>query len=117
MGVQEYERGFLLSEVPLGTGFLDIRRMVKTLRAARPGIPINLEMISRDPLEIPCLTEKYWATFEDLSGRHLVRSLTMVRTHAAKQPLPRVSGLSPAEKLEVEDDNVRRCFAYARAEF
>jgi sugar phosphate isomerase/epimerase len=117
MGAQEYERGFLLSEVPLGTGFLDIRRMVKTLRAARPGVPINLEMITRDPLEIPCLTEKYWATFEDLSGRHLARSLTMVRTHAARQPLPRVSGLTPAEKLKVEDDNVRRCFAYARAEF
>jgi sugar phosphate isomerase/epimerase len=116
MAVQEYGRGFLLSEVPLGTGFLDIRGMVKTLRAARPGIPLNLEMITRDPLEIPCLTEKYWATFEDLPGRNLARSLLMVRTHAARDPLPRVNGLSLAEKLKVEDDNIRRCFAYARAE-
>jgi sugar phosphate isomerase/epimerase len=114
MAVQEYDRGFLLSEVPLGTGFLDIRRIVRTLRAARPEIHLNLEMITRDPLEIPCLTENYWATFEDLPGRHLARSLTMVRTHAARQPLPRISGLTLEEKLKVEDENVRRCFAYAR---
>jgi sugar phosphate isomerase/epimerase len=116
MGVQEYARGFLLSEVPLGTGFLDIRRMVKALRAARPEIRLNLEMITRDPLEIPCLTEKYWATFEDLPGRHLAHSLTMVRAHAAPQPLPRVSDLPPDGKLKVEDENVRRSFAFAQAE-
>ena len=116
MAVQEYEQGFLLAEVPLGEGFLDLRRIVRTLRAARPEIRLNLEMITRDPLEIPCLTEKYWATFADLPGRHLARSLAMVRAHAAKRPLPRVSGLSPDAKLKAEDDNVRRCFAFARAE-
>jgi sugar phosphate isomerase/epimerase len=116
MAVQEYDKGFLLSEVPLGTGFLDLRRIVRTLRAARPEIRLNLEMITRDPLEIPCLTEKYWATFEDLPGRHLARSLTLVRAHAAQRPLPRISGLTLEAKLQVEDDHVRRSFAFARAE-
>jgi hypothetical protein len=73
-------------------------------------------MITRDPLEVPCLTEKYWATFTDLPGRHLARSLAMVRAHAAKRPLPRISGLTADAKLKAEDDNVRRSFAYARAE-
>jgi sugar phosphate isomerase/epimerase len=116
MGVQEYERGFLLSEVPLGTGFLDLRRIVRILRAARPEIRLNLEMITRDPLEVPCLTDKYWATFADLPGRHLARALSMVRAHAAKQPLPRVGGLGLDDKLRAEEENVRRCFAFARAE-
>jgi sugar phosphate isomerase/epimerase len=116
MAVQEYAKGFLLAEVPLGEGFLDLRRIVRTLRKARPEIPLNLEMITRDPLEIPCLTENYWATFADLSGRHLARSLTMVRDHVARQPLRRISGLSLEAKLEAEEDNVRRSFAFARAE-
>src|SRR5262249_52043438 len=32
MGVREYADGFLLSEVPLGTGFLDLKRIIQTLR-------------------------------------------------------------------------------------
>src|SRR6266849_1282128 len=32
MAVQEYEDGFLLSEVPLGDGFLDLPKMIATLR-------------------------------------------------------------------------------------
>jgi sugar phosphate isomerase/epimerase len=116
MAVQEYDKGFLLAEVPLGEGFLDLRRIVRTLRAARPEIRLNLEMITRDPLEVPCLTEKYWATFENLPGRHLARSLTMVRQHAARQPLPRISDLSLEAKLQAEEDNVRRSLAFARAE-
>ena len=100
MAVQEYEQGFLLAEVPLGEGFLDLRRIVRTLRAARPEIRLNLEMITRDPLEIPCLTEKYWATFADLSGRHLARSLAMVRAHAAKRPLPRDERADPRREAQ-----------------
>ena len=108
--------GFLIAEVPLGTGFLDLPTMVATVRRARPEIHLNLEMITRDPLEVPCLTENYWATFADLSGRHLARSLTMVRDHAARQPLRRISGLSLEAQLQAEEDNVRRSFAFARAE-
>ena len=64
-------------------------------------------MMTRDPLEVPCLTEKYWATFEDLPGIHLARTLTTVREHASKHPLPRVGSLALDERLKVEEDNVR----------
>jgi sugar phosphate isomerase/epimerase len=116
MAVEESGRGFRLAEVPLGTGFLDLGRIARTLRAAHPEIRLNLEMITRDPLEVPCLSEGYWATFADLPGRHLARTLRLVRAHAAKDPLPRVSGLTPEARLKLEDDNVRRCLAFARAE-
>src|SRR5207237_7029641 len=62
MGVQESADGFLLAEVPLGAGYLDLPEVVRVLRAARPAVRLNLEMITRDPLRVPCLTEKYWAT-------------------------------------------------------
>jgi sugar phosphate isomerase/epimerase len=114
MAVQEYEDGFLLSEVPFGEGFLDLPRMVRVLQSARPDIRFNIEMITRDPLKIPCLTDKYWATFENLSGRHLASTLRMVRAQASKTSLPKVSGLKPAERIKIEDENVRRCLAYGR---
>jgi sugar phosphate isomerase/epimerase len=114
MGVEEYAEGFLLSEVPLSSGFLDLPKMIEILRRARPEIHFNLEMITRDPLKIPCITQKYWATFASLSGRYLADTLRMVRAHATKKPLPRVSGLSREERLRIEDENVRRSLRYAR---
>jgi 3-oxoisoapionate decarboxylase len=114
MGVEEYADGFLLAEVPLGEGFLDVPKMIDILRRARPEIHFNLEMMTRDPLKIPCLTKKYWATFANLPGQNLAQTLRLVRTHAAKKGLPRISGLTMEQRLEREDDNVRRSVSYAR---
>lgn len=116
MAVQEYERGFLLSEVPLGQGLLDLPRMIATLRKTRPDVQFSLEMITRDPLEIPCLTDRYWATFETLPGRSLARTLALVRANRSLEPLPRTSGLTDQQRLRAEDDNVRRSLAYAAEE-
>ena len=38
MAVEEYDRGFLLSEVPLGEGFLDLAKMIETLRRHQAGL-------------------------------------------------------------------------------
>lgn len=114
MAVEEYEDGFLLAEVPLGKGFLDLPRIVSTLRKARPNIKFNLEMITRDPLKIPCLTPGYWPTFDGPMGWPLARTLKMVRAHASKTPLPRVSQLTDEARVKLEDDNVRESLKYAR---
>ncbi|HEY7311297.1 MAG TPA: TIM barrel protein [Gemmataceae bacterium] len=111
MAVAEHDEGFLLAEVPLGEGFLDLPKMIVLLRAARPAIRFNLEMITRDPLRVPCLTDKYWAT-ATASGRDLARTLTMVRKR--KQTLPRISGHERKEQLAIEEENVRKSLSYAR---
>ena len=97
MGVEEYARGFLLAEVPLGTGVLDLPRVVRALRAARPEVRFNLEMITRDPLEVPCLGDRYWATFPDLPARHLARGLAFVR----RTPRRRRSRGSPGSRPKI----------------
>jgi sugar phosphate isomerase/epimerase len=114
LGVEEYADGFLMAEVPLGTGFVDLGRVVEVLRRAKAAPRLNLEMITRDPLKIPCLTGKYWATLEHVPGRRLAEVLALVRKHAAKKPLPRVSGLSREERVRREDENVRACLRHAR---
>jgi sugar phosphate isomerase/epimerase len=118
MAVAPYEDGFLLSEVPLGEGILNLREMVEVLRKRDPAMPFDLEMITRDPLKIPVFTEKYWVTFDDtvspFPARDLARILNLVRTRGSKTPLPRTTGLAPEQQLKLEDDNVSRSIAYFR---
>jgi 3-oxoisoapionate decarboxylase len=116
MAVEPYEDGFLLSEVPLGEGFLDIKGMAASLRNKDPNMPFDLEMITRDPLKIPVFTDKYWVTFDDsyspLPGRDLARVLEIV--HKNKNPLPRLMGMTPEAQLKLEDDNILKSINYAR---
>jgi sugar phosphate isomerase/epimerase len=115
MSVAPDDDGFLLSEVVLGDGLLDLRRIVRTIRSARPRTNLTLEMITRNPLRVPCLTAKYWATFPDRSGYVLARTLTMVRRNAGK-PLPRVDGLPREALAGLEEENVRKCLAKPQLE-
>jgi sugar phosphate isomerase/epimerase len=114
MAVQPYEDGFLLSEVPLGSGILDLPKIVATVRKARPAASFMLEMITRDPLKVPCLTEKYWAPFPGRNGAYLARTLKLVRDRASKTPLPVVSGKPREERMKLEEENVKLCLRYAR---
>jgi sugar phosphate isomerase/epimerase len=116
MGVEESADGFLLSEVPLGDGYLDLKGIVGVLKKARPEVRFSLEMITRDPLKVPCLSDGYWATFADVPGRDLARTIRTVRERAGKEPLPRIGKLPPAEQLAAEDRNVGRSLAYAGKE-
>jgi sugar phosphate isomerase/epimerase len=114
MGVENDPDGFLLSEVALGKGALDLPRVVETIRKARPRANFNLEMITRDPLKIPCLTDAYWETFPERNGRYLARTVRWVRENRSREPLPRVSRLDAASRLEAEEENVRESLAFAR---
>jgi sugar phosphate isomerase/epimerase len=114
MAVAEYDDGFLLSEVPLGDGFLDLPRIVATVQKARPEARFNLEMITRDPLRVPCLTAKYWETLGDIRAQQLADTLARVRRQKLPRPLPQVSQLSHSDQLEVEQTNIERSLEYAR---
>src|SRR5205823_9073914 len=118
MAVQPYEDGFLLSEVPLGEGIIDLPKWVQTLRAKNPAMPFDLETITRDPLKIPIFTQKYWATFDDtyspLPGRDLARVLEIVHKNKPKIPLPRLTGMSPEAQLKLEDEFIQKSIDYAR---
>jgi sugar phosphate isomerase/epimerase len=114
MGVEEYADGFLLSEVPLGKGFLDLVKIVQLCKKHNPAVAFNREMITRDPLEIPCLTDDYWKVFDGVSGRDLARTMRMVKQHPYGASLPRVSQLSGEEKLAAEEDNILKCLTFSK---
>jgi len=112
MAVEEYAQGLLLSEVALGEGMLDLKRIADTIRRAKPKVYFSLEMIVRDPLEVPCLTDKYWSTFEGRSGRHLGRALLEARAKKPSRPLPHISGLTQEQRLKLEFEMVDRSITY-----
>lgn len=107
MAVQPYAQGFLLSEVPLGTGLLDLPRVVAALRRFNPGIVFNLEMATRDPLEVPCLTDRFWATFPERKSSCLAAALERVKKNPPRQTPPNVTGKSVATVLAEEEANNR----------
>lgn len=114
MGVDEYADGFLLAEVPLGKGILNLPKIVELCKKHNPAVTFNLEMITRDPLEIPCLKEEYWATFSDMNGGELARTLRMVRQHKPSSGLPKFSQLSTDQRLAAEEENIVQCLAYSK---
>jgi sugar phosphate isomerase/epimerase len=114
MAVRPFERGFELSEVPLGTGLLPLARMVEVLRKHRPEIPLCLEMITRDPLKVPYLDDAYWVTYARRDEARIETFRAAVLAKAWTAPLPKITGLAVEEMVKVEDENVRRCAAFAR---
>ena len=113
MGVEEYEDGFLLSEVPLGKGFLDLNRIYQTCLKYNPNVRFNLEMITRDPLQIPCLKPDYWAVFAGAKAADFASALHMIRQKKSAA-LPRVSQLDFEGKLASEESNILECLDYSR---
>ena len=114
MALEETATGFLMSEVPLGEGLLDLKRMVDTIRRARPEVYFSLEMITRDPLEVPCATSRYWATFGDVNGVELAKALERVRANTPRAPLPTITGLTHEQRYALEVELVGRSITYAR---
>lgn len=113
MAVQPDAGGFRLSEVPLGTGLLDLPRVLATLTRAKPDVVVNLEMATRDPLRIPCLTDGYWATFAPGDReRRLAAAMDWVRAHPLREAPPQVSGKPVEAVLAEEEANNRHGLAW-----
>jgi len=113
--IREYDNGFLLGDIPLGKGCFDLKRMVAILKRAKPEIRMTLELITRDALEIPCLTEQYWSTMPTILGTDLARTLRFVRENSATD-MQQVSSLPLEQQVELEDANIAASLQYAKEE-
>jgi sugar phosphate isomerase/epimerase len=114
MAVAPYDQGFLLSEVLFEDGFLDIPALFAELKKVNPKVHPMHELITRDPLKVPVLTDQYWATWPERSGLYLERTLRMVEAHASKKPLPTIDDLDADAQFQVEQSNNLKCFAWGR---
>lgn len=103
MGVAPYEDGFLLSEVRFGSGVTDQKKLWEILKSGKPQLNCLQEIITRDPLKVPCLTAGYWSSLPERPATDLAQHMEWVRANASD--LPYVSHLSPEEQLQAEEDN------------
>lgn len=112
-GVREYEDGFLLADVPVGEGAIDLPAVTKVIREKKPEVLFHLELITRDPLKIPCLRENYWTTLDGLKARQLGSTLAMLKARGSKKEFPLITKLNAAEQVRAERENIERSFRYA----
>lgn len=114
MAVEEYKDGFLLSEVPLGKGFIELDRIFALCKKNNPDVKFNLEMITRDPLKIPSNTNEYWASVPLQTDEIIDNAL--LKEYQKKQSVkpPRVSQLDDEGKLAIEEQNIVECIDYSR---
>ena len=110
-----YEDGFLLGDIPLGQGSFDLKRMVEIIRKAKPKVRFALELITRDALKVPCLTDGFFSTMPSSRAIDLARTMRFVRDHPARE-LQHVSTLPVEQQVQLEDANVAASLQYARAE-
>ena len=112
--VRENPDGFWFADVPLGEGFLDLASIVKVLHDAKPDVHLNLELITRDPLNVPVLKDDFWVSLPEAPARDLARVLRVVKTRNSSKPFVNVSQLPVDQQLALELSNVKQSLAYAR---
>jgi len=111
---REAPDGFWFADVPLGEGFLDLAAIVKALRDVKPDLHLNLELITRDPLNVPVLKDEFWVTLQDAPARDLARIMRVVKTRGSQKPFVNVTELPVSQQLALESSNVTKSLTYAR---
>ena len=117
MAVQQHERGFLLSEVTCGQGFLDLPRMVAVLCKANGNLQFSLEMATRNPLLVPCLADGFFVTFPERKSTHLQSALERVKANPLKQPPPSIENKSMSQQLIDEESNNKGSLEWLHKQF
>ncbi len=112
--LEMYDAGFLLGDVPLGQGSLDLKRMVRSIRQAKPDVRFALELITRDALQVPCLTDRYWGPMPEMSARQLANIFRLVTKNPKKAQ--QVSVLPEVRQVELETANALASLRYAAQE-
>jgi hypothetical protein len=88
--------------------------MIDELRRHRPDVDLCLEMITRDPLQVPYKTDRYWIAIDRLAPVDLARFEREILGKSSARDLPHVTGLAPADQVALEDELVRRSMEFAR---
>lgn len=109
----ESNDGFLLADIPLGEGMIDLPGILAVLQVKAPKARLFLELITRDPLHVPILGEQYWETLEEIPAGQMAKVWALVKNRGRKT-FPRVSDLPAQEQVELELKNIRGSLHFAR---
>ncbi|MCA9059714.1 MAG: sugar phosphate isomerase/epimerase [Planctomycetaceae bacterium] len=111
--VSRTEEGFLLGDIPLGQGFLPLTRIVELLREQQPHVNFSLELITREPLSVPCLTKRYRELLPEITDQTVQTMLDTVMKNQTQRHL-QVSSLTAEQQAELEVSNVQQSLKWAQ---
>ena len=112
-GVQEYTDGFLLADVPVGRGAIDLRQIIQIVREKKPEVLFHLELITRDPLRVPIFNDTYWRTLDAIKAPKLAATLATLKQTDRNETFPLISKLSPEEQVRAERQNIEQSLRYS----
>ena len=106
--------GFLLSEVPLGEGMLDMQRIVGHHPARQAGGALLARDDHARPAEGALPHRQVLGDVRRRERRAAGADAVPDPRQPAREPLPRITGLTPEERLALERELVERSIVYAR---
>lgn len=111
--VREHEDGFLLADIPVGQGAINLGEVIRIVREKKPDTRFHLELITRDALLVPVLNESYWRTLDAIKAPKLGATLALLKTKSARAPFLDISKLPPAEQVRAERNNIEQSLRYS----
>lgn len=117
--VEETERGFRLTMVPLGCGSLRLPEITeRLLKHVRPEVNFSIEMINGQQLEIPWLEARFWAPFRNKPVGQVAATIRHIRSkpmdRAELKSMLDLAKLSHEDHIRLEQDRIARCIAYLK---
>jgi 3-oxoisoapionate decarboxylase len=106
--------GWLLADVALGDGFLELPAMVSILRAANPKVTFNLETITREAIKWPVRTDAFWATIPGPRPAAIERAAAIIKARPGVVFPENPANLPLPQQLDMERRHVERSLAFAR---
>jgi len=118
----EEEKGFTVMPVPLGKGDVDLKEIVKILKAANPELNYSIELDMHRIHQIPWLNHDFWRGFPNRNIHDVVKVINLIRkdgsprTSEELKALPAMKGARVEELVDHELDYLGQSITYCREE-
>jgi 3-oxoisoapionate decarboxylase len=120
--VEETERGFRFTMVPLGYGSLQLPEITRRLRQhVPPDLDFAIELINGQQLEVNWLDDGFWTAFRHKPAREIAATLRHIRGKAIDRsefkPQSEVAQLPHEAHVQFEQDRITRSIAHLKGLF
>lgn len=104
--VWESANGATVQWVAMGEGNVDLKTYVARFVELCPGIPIDIEIISGFPRQIPYLKPEFWKVWSKMPAKNFARFLALAKTGKA---IPPTDANNAAYQLDQVERSVKYC--------
>lgn len=120
--VEETERGFRFTMVPLGYGSLQLPEITRRLRRhVPPDLDFAIELINGQQLEVNWLEDRFWTAFRHKPAREIAATLRHIRgkpiDRTEFKPQTEVDQLPHEAHVQFEQDRITRSIAHLKGLF